>query len=613
MRETSRAGRAATARMKAVPNNVAFALTGAVIGALCGSAYGCYLVSANRYFQDGFLRLSLVTMEREATPSILHLGIGFFAISLVASWLSPPRARVLGPVLVISLLFDWILRRVVSLPLEDLLSKIMIRVRELSKGELTIEALADPIGHYRVQLMILVSGILFASLAAFIFARRARQQRVENALFRPPSLDIRASVVVLIPFLLAATWSRLEGYLIQPPSQNVIVIIIDTLGAKHLGLYGYSRDTTPVIDAFARGGVVFENCLSQSSWTKTSVPSMITGTYPVYHQVMGAHDSLHRSLHTWAEVMGERGYRTAAFQSNPWLMPRFGFAQGFDEYHYQSYEKTGADIETENVLEWLRKNSRRRFFLYVHYMDVHSPYDPPARFRKFGDEAVDLYDGEIRFVDSMIGFLLEELESLELRKETIIVIASDHGEEFAQHGGHGHGKTLYQEVIHVPLILVAPQLADLSGRRIVPFVGNIDVMPTVLDLVGIESARYSQIQGRSLLPLLQNGNVGNAPVFSEVEPLKSRTRILSLVTEHGIKLIVKGDEDATLREELYDLRADRSEQANLAERPSAPTDAEELQQLIEAYRALTTDLTREAEELALDDETRRRLQALGYL
>jgi arylsulfatase A-like enzyme len=175
----------------------------------------------------------------------------------------------------------------------------------------------------------------------------------------------------------------------------VILIVIDGLRADHLTPFGYSRDTSPFLDEMAASGVLFENTISQSSGTKTSVASLLTSLYPEAHGVRGVKDVLPDSIRLLPEVLRDHGYRTFAIHGNPWLEERFGFNQGFDEFRFTHWYKDTFDAQmvNEQALQWVDEKQTPPFFLYLHYMDVHSPWKPPGDFDRFGPEAVDQYDG----------------------------------------------------------------------------------------------------------------------------------------------------------------------------------------------------------------------------
>ena len=340
---------------------------------------------------------------------------------------------------------------------------------------------------------------------------------------------------LFLPFLLGACVPSTTEVL-RP---NVLVICIDVLRADHVGTYGYDRATTPSLDVLADSGVVFEAARSPAAWTKPSVPSYFTGRFPHQHGVYLASRSRDGKLVTdvlapeevtFAELFKAEGYRTFGVVANPTIAGEFGFAQGFDEYTHRDED---AEVIGQRFLDWLDDADREQpFFAYVHFNDVHLPYDPPGRYRTaFGDGTagsdfsndswkllkrrilegktqisdsdrqgmIDLYDGELKYTDAQIGEILASLEQRELLDETLIVVLSDHGEELLDRGGIDHGSSLYDELLGVPLIFRFPG-GTPAGVRIEEPVSLVDVLPTLADYLGFETR--SELAGHSLMPLL---------------------------------------------------------------------------------------------------------------
>ncbi len=314
----------------------------------------------------------------------------------------------------------------------------------------------------------------------------------------------------------------------RPP--NVVVYVIDTLRADHLGCHGYPRPTTPRIDGFAQSAVRFTHAVAQSSWTLPAVGSILTGRTPPAHGAVDPDHGLRADVATLAELLGGGGYVTAAFVTNYLGGAAFGLDRGFAVFRF--YPERGAtrpavylpsDVLARRVVRWLDRRVRTPFFLYVHATDPHFPYLPAPRYaRPFlgravtvpaatrvvdavrplhngrelwgtrpariasGDLALlrDLYDGDVRAADAGFGRVLDALQARGLLDDTIVVLTSDHGEEFSEHGGVGHGQTLHGEVLHVPLLIRLPGGRD-GGRVVDGLVQHVDILPTVLDLAGM--------------------------------------------------------------------------------------------------------------------------------
>ncbi|MGD9403340.1 MAG: sulfatase, partial [bacterium] len=332
---------------------------------------------------------------------------------------------------------------------------------------------------------------------------------------------------------------------------NVIVVGIDTLRPDHLGCYGYDRATSPNIDAFAAGGVLFENCVSQAPWTAPSFATVFSSLYPSQHGSMDVHSKIRGSVPTLATLLREHGYATGAVINAPALKPEFGLSRGFDFYDMTPLDGRIGDGTTRDVLAWIDENSDGPFFMFAHYFDPHIPYGPPpgyddlfhkgyegrirnpfdmegfskARERLFEEmkeltaddwaEIVNLYDGEIVFVDEAFGALMKGLEERGLIRNTIVILLSDHGEEFFEHGGFEHGHTLYDELIRVPLIISLPGRV-MQGTRIRNQVRLLDVTPTVFGLLGLEPPAH--FEGVSLAPYLEGQGSVDARAGSLLPP-----------------------------------------------------------------------------------------------
>jgi len=408
-----------------------------------------------------------------------------------------------------------------------------------------------------------------------------------------------------------------------PP--NIILLVLDTLRADHLGCYGCGKGLSPFIDFLAGDGVRFERVVSQSSWTKTSMASMLTGRNPASHNVLVRADKLTESATLTAERLKTGGYHCIGVQTNPWLTEEYGFHQGFDEYHYLEPKAEGgkpppAYVPADQVIRFAAgraaRNSRRPLFLYVHFMDPHAPYDPPADYRPEGIAGEqELYEGEIRFLDDQLRELYRRLGESGLRRNTLFVLVSDHGEEFGEHGGTGHGQTLYREVLHVPLILHGDALdrhTDTRGETVPQVVRLIDLAPTLIDAAG---AATLEGEGRSLLPLIDSWWPSDRPAYSQLglnfnlQRLDDYFESYSLTTRKD-KFIINASAET---EEYFRIGTDNGEQTNLAARP--PRIARKLKRKLMEYidlaaqdRSPTEKSDPDAKQKNLDQ-----LRALGYI
>jgi arylsulfatase A-like enzyme len=464
-----------------------------------------------------------------------------------------------------------------------------------------------------------------------------------------------SSALVLLVALAAASCRPAAS----DPRPNLVLIVIDNLRADHLGAYGYPRATSPQLDRLAAGGVVFENAVATSSWTKPSVASLFTSRHPSEHNAVSFARHLAPELPTLAEILRDAGYRTLGVTANfVHVNERWGFARGFDAWKSFSVEvadesevlwryehqpgafvplraPNGAEVNRE-VLERLDAADDRPAFLYVHYMEPHAPYTPRAEHLTalIGTDSpeagafatndylvqiargevdvpparrqwlIDLYDAEIAGVDQALGDLLAELRRRDVLANAVVAVVSDHGEEFAEHGGWFHGITLHRESLAVPLVL-RDFRSDASGERVAEAVDLADVPTTLLALAG--AATPAGLRGRDLLaegPLPPRDLVAELHADPRIEEhIRPRTHRFAL-THWPWKAIVARDRSR----HVYRADRDAAESAPVTDPGEVPDDVRE------AVAALTRELdalTPDAPE-SLDAEAIEGLRALGY-
>ena len=360
----------------------------------------------------------------------------------------------------------------------------------------------------------------------------------------------------------------------EPKRPNILVYLSDTLRADHLSTYGYRRETSPRLTEFAATGILFERAYSQASWTKASVGTLFTGLYPSRHGAIRREHRLRRDVPVLAEVLQREGYRTAAVISNPSVLPNFGFGRGFEEVIDLATDQNSTDALDihEHVLGFLEQASDRPFFLYVHAMDPHYPYAAPRPFDdhfvvKPGNKLRDriaAYDNEIAYADHAFGALLTRIDELGLTDETVVVFLSDHGEEFDDHGALTHGYSLYQEQLHIPLIMRLAH-GQKAGLRVADPVRVIDLFPALLDIAGAPIP--VDIDAENLMPLLEppSSESYNPVLYSEQD---LDTFELTALIVDSIKVIRRRKPSFYAGVEVYDLARDSGEQRNLrAARP----------------------------------------------
>ncbi|MGB9491966.1 MAG: sulfatase-like hydrolase/transferase [Terriglobales bacterium] len=397
-----------------------------------------------------------------------------------------------------------------------------------------------------------------------------------------------------------------------PP--NVVLITIDTTRADRMGFLGSERGLTPNLDSLARQSVVFTRAYSQVPLTAPSHATILTGTYPQFHQVNNFGVPLAKTLPYAPALLRAHGYHTAAFVGALVLDPKArsvpGFERGFDTYdagftqmppggdRYHTAERRG-DVVVAHALAWLKQHPHGPFFIWVHLYDPHDPYDPPEPYKSRYKSAP--YDGEIAYADSAVGKLLSELRTRGVYENSVIAVMSDHGEALGDHGEDTHGIFLYDETIHVPLLFKLP--GELSaGERVDGRVGLVDVLPTILQAAGI--AIPEEVQGKPLLDMVK-AMPADRPMYAESDYAYTSFRWSPLrALRTGKYLFVEAP-----RRELYDQGTDPQAKSNLA--PASKAVADTLEGQLDAFRQKTSN-SREAPTVSLDEDQQAKLASLGY-
>ena len=456
-----------------------------------------------------------------------------------------------------------------------------------------------------------------------------------------PGLVVGATLALAFSSLLSGCGSAPS----EParPVRNLVLISLDTLRADHLGLYGYARGTSPEIDAFAQQGFVFERVLAPAPNTPPSQMAMMTSLYPGRHGFTGNDDALAQGIETLAQRLERAGLQTAGFVDGGYLRGFFGFDRGFDEY---DDEGGGFAAILPKALRWLDAHGDEPFFLFLHTYDIHAPYvSPPPYDGLFhaqpytGDlvpsaeridtiwrekvalsaedmhHLVDSYDEGIRYPAAQVGAFLRSLEERGRLDDTVVILTSDHGEEFGEHGSVHHWQLYFQPNLRVPLIVRLPGGAA-GPVRIAEQAELIDILPTLLDLVGAE--RLAAAQGRSLLPTMaaRNGEGGTLPERDALAraalawwPDPTQLPLRSMVLDDFQLLF---NDQLAGWDELYDLAADPMAQRDLAaERPEQVARLRELG--LQGMRDNPPlQATRERPRMKVDRKTYEQLKALGY-
>ena len=519
----------------------------------------------------------------------------------------------------------------------------------------------EQVPHGLVPLAVQVGALAVVALGAVLLWRALRGADERRAALTRPGI---AAVVVA---LLAAAWAG--GAQLKPPpapaplppraappagAPNVVLIMVDTLRADHLSCYGSAAVKTPHIDALAADGLRWVNTFSQASWTRPSVATILTGLYPSSHGAIHKADRLPDRVDTLAEVLGRAGYHTVGFADNANISQAFNFQQGFDEYRYLApdfffgasepaaqlalysglrlvrerffahyvdvhHYYQPAEVVTAEVRRWLDRGARAEpFFLFAHYMDPHDPYfahpfngegyarvahpnPPPA----LAERLHHLYEGEVAYLDEHLGVLFDDLKRRGLYDKTMVVLTADHGEEFREHGGWWHGTTLYDEQIHVPLIVKPAGAHGLAQVRD-ELATSLDIAPTIVAAAHAQPA--AAMQGH-VLPLDGGAAPARESTFAE-EDLEGN--VLQAVRTRSWKLVTAnpGNPRGLAPEELYDLPRDPGEQRNVV--ASAPVETDRMRAALGRSVLEARAHAGAPEQAGVDAATKARLKALGY-
>lgn len=511
-------------------------------------------------------------------------------------------------------------------------SDILTYLKILSLDNFFNSISSNPINTFRVLFGIFIFGSLFLLiLITYICSKLGLITFIDNRLqaLLSSRQTRRAGIVAVSILILFNIFMFFYTNSIRGENPNIVLITIDTLRADRLSSYGYHRITSPNIDRLAEKGILFENAYSQSSWTYPSMASMHTSEYPSHFGDSKFKNRIHNKSLTLAEHMKNNFYSTYAVVSNIVVSEIFGFGQGFDKFEdaFSSDPAVATSkITTEKALRYIKQNKSNPFFVWIHYMDPHGHYidhdefDYSSTYKghlpdKFGTvylnnnketlSADDLeyinrvYDEEISYTDKHIGDVMELLSDLEIDDNTIVILTADHGEELMDRDRFGHGTTLYQEVIRVPLIIYNPLEPKFSGKRVEK---NVEVRFIAKTIEKISNTQSDFLDGYDLYNY-DDSNFSDGIVYSAFTP-QNKTIYLN-----EWKLIT--DKNQTLYE-LYNLKEDPLEQNNLFD--SDVSDIVLLKEMLGSQLAKFKNVKRtEAEELTLGNEDIKKLKALGYL
>jgi arylsulfatase A-like enzyme len=413
-------------------------------------------------------------------------------------------------------------------------------------------------------------------------------------------LSTIAFVYIIVASALQSVNADISKLQVSEPPRDLVLITISSLRADHVSCLGYQRNTTPHFDAFCKESILFRNAFATSGWMMPAHGSIFTSLYPGLHGATHIDNSLRDEHYTLAEILRDNGYYCVGFSCNPRLNRERGFAQGFDIYDDYSVSVMLDSLAFENeqaldinkqrtnsfindaAIGWLRNNTHKPFFMFIHYYDNHWDYLPPSPYRELYDPKYDgpingteiareplfsnppskrdiqhiiaLYDGQVRQTDDDLGEMLKYLQDNGFLKNSIVIILGDHGEQFYEHGHTSH-HGVYEELIHIPLAVFIPGTQS-KGKIIDSFVSQVDILPTILDYLKIPVP--DTCQGRSLKPLIE-GQVEAVREFVFAEYTGGAIPNCYAVRSARYKCCREGDSGPF----IYDLTDDPGEQRKI--------------------------------------------------
>lgn len=617
-----------------------FAIFAASAGLIFGLVRAVQVISSHQYLGYGLYRLTFHELARRANNGVFYaliLGIFLFLVSKSFSLLS---RKLLSPFFEVR-----IIRKDKLAPLfkgSILLAVFAYLVFQIIKF---IQSPNQKTSYFLGQSLVVI--LAFYLISQYEKINRQLQKSGILSFLKSSAMKIWWGTIIIV-FCAINILSLSQKLFFRPPGPNVLLIVADALRPDHLGCYGYNRPTSPNIDKFAADALVFENAFSNASWTLPSMGTIFTSLYPYQHHALYWTDNLPRRCLTLAEVFRNKNYATFAIQTNPSVTKNHNFHQGFERYEEIEQEK--AETVTAKFLGWVKNHQKKPFFAYLHFMDTHVPYSAPqefsqifglkndtllkkGRFKTFdirilseiglsAEEKVhliSLYNGAVKYFDNNFERIVDYFKKIDMLNKTIIILTSDHGEEFWEHDGFAHGHSLYNEVLRVPLIIRYPP--RLPAKRANSRCQLLDIFPTVLNIARIPNGY--ELRGNDLTSLISNQQQDSETVFAEGILFGSEKRGIIKDTWKLIEDTGKRDEDTfeilgditkyrakdEQESKLYNIAEDFREKFNLIEKH--PRIANHLKKLIVAI--MTSDADVSAEKKTKLKEKLEDMRSLGYI
>ncbi len=628
-----------------------FLSIGIIFSFIVGAVVSFLNISAHSYFTYKMTRLAIITLQENLNNHMIYfigiLSVMFFSLLAAGKkfkWkeFKLIKFNIIGIIILVFLsILNFMVKNFIGYNLFLASKAFFARIIELLTTNLAFSVFVDIITQNIEGIILVSSGFLIFILVLYFLNKKIDWER-QTILFKKGFGRHKIiSLVLCMVLVLLNLGMVIKSSTTTLEEPNIVFILIDSLRADHLSCYGYERKTSPTIDKIAEEGIIFENAYSHSAWTKPSVASLFSSLYPYMHTVINLENALPKRILTIAEILKNKGYKTYFYNGgNRHLYPRFNLNQGFDLYDNSDL---GEDL-TDKFSSQVNKLRKNFFFAYLHYMDVYLPYHkneynslftstdksqiepgnilmPEIRELTRNNEITDegkeyiesLYDGQISYIDFEINELISFFKQLDLLKDTIFIITSDHGEEFWDHNNFEHGHTLYEEIIHVPLIIYGP---ELEHSRITSKVGLVDLFPSILnmtetkvyglDLNGISLFPVDKIDsGDSRLPIFSTGTIYGDEKYCI---LKDNLKYILNTGEQMGKIELTGY-SSDFEFEVYNLESDPLEMDNLIN-----VESEAISQLeIELTKYIAVSTPFKSEKVYIDKELKEKLKALGYL
>jgi len=611
---------------------------GIISGFLVGLVKSISLISANKYYDYGLNNLILYSLQEDTTKyAIAGLIITIFIIALslvvrkvthlISSWQLSGKQRFY--LLLLFLILNVIIIAILYFNYLDIVNFLKSNSFTKWLGILS-NSREETYQLFLIAIMILV--IIVTCTVIYLFLEKSVVRFVNLILHKLSHPAIKyLGIAVFFSILISTIYIFFYQRIYIPDGPNIVIITVDTLRADHLGSYGYHKNISPNIDNLARDGILFEKAYSQAPWTLPSMASMHTSEYPSTLNIFTINDKIHPEFITLAEYLRNKHYKTIGVISNLIVSNMYGFSQGFEIFDGEfisDLEDVSSEQVTDRAQKYINQYRNQPFFLWVHYYDPHYSYvdhddiDYGSGYEgrlpdkldikllnhhkeNLSDKDIqyvkDLYDEEISFTDKNIGELIDSIRELGLIDNTIIVFTADHGEELMDRNRFGHGKDLYQELIHVPLIIYVPGDPKLRNKTIGNNVELRNIPYTILEFAGIDQDHFGGIN------LLELGEQDTYPVYSLGSYAWGEDSKKEGIISENWKLIKNLDDNTY---ELYDLITDPFEKQNLIDDPNSAYPVKDLKAELDNMRKERASVSN---KVKLNKDDVERLKALGYL